>query len=319
MGYFQTHNGWPVGCTAVTVFGITSQLRAQAQFKILAQGATNTNKGQTTLTTTILNGTQPNGVQGATVNIRGRDYRSEEYLNLYVVQPDGTIVYLTPPLTSKIGNFQMTVTLGMNRQVGTYTFVAVGQNGFGSTADFTLYPAPIFAQGFGQLRIADPQPVELAQGKAIQLQGRNFGADEAVVITLIQPDGVHADLMTTQSNQVGEIAITLGTNVQMPIGKQQILAASATTAVTSEISITYGEPVIPLEALLPKLPSGDPLPPSLGVLPYPSTVALPNAVQPIFLRPVAPTTSVAPVSVPVIVDVQPAPSQPTPTPYWPPF
>lgn len=251
---FTSTRKWPLGCYTFTVFGFTSQKQASGHFVILADTSLNANPGQTNLQAQSSTTRQAIGTQGVTVEIFGRGFLSEDTVDLALLQPDGTLITLPPPAVSTVGSFQTDVTLGVARQVGKYTFIARSSSGYGSTAQFELQARPINRKGYGTIRVADPEPNIVKQGRALQLQGKQFAPGEIVGIDLRQPNGATSTLRKESANNLGEFSVSLDLTRQHRTGTQTIIVWSDSTVVTTEVKLMAGSPVIPSAALVTPVP-----------------------------------------------------------------
>lgn len=307
--FFETTDKWPRGCYQITALGGQSQNVVTGHVVVQDPPAAVINAGQLALTAQNRATRQNSGPQGVTIDIFGRGFLSEETVELRMVQPDGTVIILDPPPVSLVGSFQVDLVLDTDRQAGDYRFIATSGSGHTVGAAFTLVRGPIAARGFGRVRIADPFPPVVAQGDPLQLQGKNFGANEAVTCRLIQPNGAVSTVATFPANELGEFTVAIPTDQQLRTGAHTLVLESATTVTTTTFTLTQGPVVVPADALAGPnawLPTSAP-PAGGSPTAAPPTVAPPTTMptitpgkgDPLTATPVVPTT--APTDLPTAV------------------
>ena len=256
--FFLTTNAWPHDCYKITVQGTVSNI--QVSDYLVVKDAPLPMRGATTLDVHSHTGLANSGEQGAmptpagaptagVVDIFGRGFKGGEVVKLQMIQPNGTIINLPAPPVSTIGSFQTSVTLGIDRQVGEYTFVATSGNGQTKQGSFTLKPQAAEKRDFtAQLNISDPVPATTVQNSTLQLQGKLFQQGELVEIRLIQANGVIRTLDQIQANDLGEFMDDLTLGVQLPTGVHQLVAISPTARATIQFQLNAGRGVVPAAA-----------------------------------------------------------------------
>lgn len=244
--FFTTTNAWPRGCYRVTAQGISGSLQAAGYVVLQDAPLPLPEAGPLVLHVRSHSDLQESGVQGVTVDIYGRKFMGGETVQLRMIQPDGTIIPLPSPLVSAVGSFQTAVTLGEDRLVGEYIFVATSGNGHSQRATFTLRPQEFTPRGVALLNISNPPlPAPTVQGQTLQLQGRLFAAGEAVTIQLVQADGVVRTLATVQTSQLGEFMLDLPLNQQIPFGAHKLVARSTTALKSIVFQLNIGPGLVP--------------------------------------------------------------------------
>ena len=245
--FFLTTNAWPHECYKITVQGTVSKI--QVSDYLVVKDAPLPMKGAISLDVHSHTGLTNSGEQSSAVDIFGRGFKSGEVVKLQMIQPNGTIINLPAPLVSTIGSFQTSVTLGIDHQVGEYTFVATSGNSQTKQGTFTLKPQAAEKRDFtAQLNISDPVPATTVQSSTLQLQGKLFQQGELVEIRLIQANGVIRTLDQIQANDLGEFTDDLTLSVQLPTGVHQLVAISPTARATIQFQLNAGRGVVPAAA-----------------------------------------------------------------------
>lgn len=224
---YPISNKWPYGCYQMTAYGNSSGQTAIGFFVVKARpggvpGASPAKLG------VWKNGTfEAAAEHDALVNIHGTGFYPNEYIGVWITQPDGSVIDHPTQIASDAGNFESTFQFTSVHQTGKYTFTAYGLTSkYQVFAPFELRGRQSVPSGWAQLRVAYPYPASTSQnGKDIAVSGTLFQQWEPVGLWLTLPDGSVRGLPTQVADGYGDFYAVLAFDERLPVGTYKLTAS----------------------------------------------------------------------------------------------
>lgn len=202
--------GLPTGLHRFTARGQTSGAGAIALFMLMPGVGPETTAG------TQLSFSPSTARQLDTVELAARGFEPNEYVNLWLTQPDGSVVGLGQVQADANGAFGGSLFLPGELPVGRHYFTARGN----TSGNATITPFVLqYGNGLdvpGARLAADLGGAQ--QRTTLSLSGEGFTANESVSFWLTLPNGAVLDLGEVRADGEGVLAVNIYLAQDLPVG-----------------------------------------------------------------------------------------------------
>jgi hypothetical protein len=256
--YYATLNAplaWPYGCYEVTAWGQSSNRLASGFFDLRANPPGAINPGRPNVTSLRVEDTttgDPSGLHGSQALILGRGFRPQEFVNISITFPNGSVLGYPAQFTSDVGSFASSFDFSSIFPTGTYYFTAQGQlSGYEQTASFNLSARSSSPSGWAQLLVLwryRQGQLQATQDERFDISGQFFGQYEQVSVWVTLPDNSVRSLPLQITNEYGEFFATVQLDGRLPQGVYRFTAqglASGRLVISPDVLVvTRGDPVV---------------------------------------------------------------------------
>ena len=241
---YPISNKWPYGCYQMTAYGNNSGQTAIGFFVVGPRPQAVPGVSPASLVVWKNNTYEASAEHDSLVNIHGKGFYPNEYVGIWITQPDGSVISHPTQVASDIGSIESSFQFTSVHQVGKYTFTAYGLTSkYQVFAPFELRGRQSIPSGWAQLNVAYPYPASTSQnGKDIAVTGALFQQWEPVGIWLTLPDGSVRGLPTQLADGYGDFFAVISIDERLPIGSYKLTASGVDSGrlVITQFEVTGG-------------------------------------------------------------------------------
>jgi hypothetical protein len=223
---FPVTNRWPYGCYELTAVGAGSGQRATG-YLVVAPRVSSGPAASPAKLAVWNNGTfDAFAPHDSLVNIHGTFFGPNEPIDVWITQPDGTVLGYPRQVASDVGNFQSSFQFTSANQTGKYMFTALGKwSGYQVFAPFELRAKPSVEQGWAELSVAFPYPASTTQNRLVVIVGKLFQPGEEVGLWMTLPDNAVRGLPTQIADGNGDFYVEIQLDERLPVGSYDVTAS----------------------------------------------------------------------------------------------